>query len=304
MKKFLVYVLAILVLPVLSVYAIDYSSVTGAFIMNGEGDIVTNGNAALMPTLTDMSGFRSYGWDVMEDVSIVYDATGDMVGYFQLDAYGAVYPFGQAYKPLAATLYFGWDIARDIEAIGTGSYYIFDGYGGIHGLGEAAISWTRLQTAYWGWDIGKDLELVYDANGEVSGCMVLDGYGGVHEMGTAKKFANKPYFGWDIARDLEITPNGLGYYLLDGYGGVHTAGNANKVWPKGPKHPAYYFGVDMVRDFQIVTNKATGGVVGLALLVEDGSVSKAGAADDYDWLIGTIFSNNLARDFELISAAQ
>jgi hypothetical protein len=127
---------------------------------------------------------------------------------------------------------------------GTGfkSFYVLDGYGGVHSAGTAPVITPK--PPYFGWDIARDMEITSTGDG----LYVLDGYGGVHSAGTALVITPKPpYFGWDIARDMEITSTGDGLYVLDGYGGIHSGGTAPVITPKPP-----YFGWDIARDMEFV----------------------------------------------------
>jgi hypothetical protein len=77
------------------------------------------------------------------------------------------------------------------------SYYVLDGFGGVHaGGGAPAVPGT----SYFGFDIAKGIAYAPGASG--NGIMVLDGFGGVHRVGLGTAVAPTPYFGFNIARAI------------------------------------------------------------------------------------------------------
>ena len=100
-----------------------------------------------------------------------------------------------------AGLFFGFDIARDMELVVDESgfvtgYYLLDGFGAQHEVGTVE-AYNVPQKPYFNWDIARDLEvvntlrLVTDAvSGQVIGAQVTgqtgyyvtDGFGGVHPV--------------------------------------------------------------------------------------------------------------------------
>jgi hypothetical protein len=77
------------------------------------------------------------------------------------------------------------------------SYYVLDGFGGVHaGGGAPAVPGTP----YFGFDIAKGIAYAPGASG--NGIMVLDGFGGVHRVGLGPAVGPTPYFGFNIARAI------------------------------------------------------------------------------------------------------
>lgn len=188
-----------------------------------------------------------FGWDIARGLAL----TPDQDGFWILDGFGGLFPYGAAQKdlPVDATgtlLYFGWDIARDIEAGPDASgVEILDGYGAVHALGSAqAAGYLAEDRPYFGWDIARDVEMTEDLGGFV----LLDGYGGLHYVGNAAEQFDPgeegPYFGFDIAKDVEPSLDGTkGLYVLDRLGGVFALGTARDL-------PTAYFGWDVAEDLE------------------------------------------------------
>lgn len=181
---------------------------------------------------------------------------GMMNGYYILDGYGAVQScrlplkfdlngdgvvteaevadpaFGKPInnRPLAAPWqgsavpYFGFDIARDIELTASGNgFYLLDGFGAVHAVGNAHFAFSNPRTPYFGFDIARDLALVpnkgEDYNGDgiadkvstgILGYCVLDGFGIVHSAGKASDFGINSQGvdnNFDIFRGIEISPS-------------------------------------------------------------------------------------------------
>lgn len=89
------------------------------------------------------------------------------------------------------------------------SYYVLDGFGGVHAGGDAPA--ITPATPFFGFDIARDLAYVavgrrigpVDVVGD--GLLVLDGFGGIHAGGALpRSMANPvtPYFGFDVARAI------------------------------------------------------------------------------------------------------
>jgi hypothetical protein len=224
--------------------AVDYTDrvngQSGFYILDGFGGVFPIGDTS-RPYFKLYRGAQSidagedrynyWGWDVAValKVAVIYNQGIDTIrsnGYYVLDKFGAVHwniedslgdvklaPWAGNPQP-----YFGWDIARDFELTSTSKgYFLLDGYGGIHPVGDAALAFASSTTAGTplfgeGNDIGKDLELVYSETGYLSGMVVLDGYGGLHELGSVgiqnppAPFTDGEGDPWDIARDMEIAP--------------------------------------------------------------------------------------------------
>ncbi len=119
--------------------------------------------------------------------------------------------------------YFGFDIARDLELTPSGNgFYLLDGFGAVHMVGDAHRSFPNSVTTWFGYDIARDLTLVpnlgEDTDGDgnpnlvstgIMGYYVLDGNGNVHCAGAAQPFdigdqAITSEF--DVYRALEISP--------------------------------------------------------------------------------------------------
>lgn len=157
------------------------------------------------------------------------------LGFAVLDDQGQVH-FGGGQPPLDGDVFFGWDIAQDIELTPEGDGMVaLDRFGGLHYWGEA----PRLLGPFFGWDIARDVEFSPDGQGYY----VLDGFGFIHSVGPVQRFAGRN-LGWDIARDLELTQSGQGYYILDGFGCLHIGGDAIPF-------DAPFFGWDVALDLEI-----------------------------------------------------
>lgn len=226
--------------------AVDWTQVkngqAGFYVLDGFGGVFPVGDLTrpyfkVYPTHQSLgvgeTRYLYWGWDVAEDleVTVTYAAGLDkprVNGYYVLDALGGVHwnieddsgniaaaPWAGFDQP-----YFGWDIARGLAVTASAQgYFLLDGYGGLHTVGDALMSFPsggaaveELTTPFFAWDIAKDLELVYDDVGELQGLIVLDGYGGLHEVGNVQIQNPLPLFDdglgnfWDIARDMEISP--------------------------------------------------------------------------------------------------
>jgi hypothetical protein len=227
--------------------AVDYTQKmngsTGYYVLDGFGGVFPVGDLTkpyfkVYRTAQSLDvgedRYAYWGWDVAVDleVAVYYDTTVENIhvnGYYILDKFGGVHwniedengdvkvaPWsGKQAQP-----YFGWDIARAFEMTPTAQgYYLMDGYGGVHVVGDASIDFVVQPKgnptpyfAFFGWDIAKDIELVVSETGFVNGVVVLDGYGGLHEAGDVTIQNPLPLFEdgngdpWDIAKDLEISP--------------------------------------------------------------------------------------------------
>jgi hypothetical protein len=170
-------------------------------------------------------------------------------GLYGVDAYGALHPADS--PPLAATSAFGWQIARGIATISSGTGgYVLDGWGGLHQFGTAP---AVTGNAYWpGWDVTRGMALRSDG---VSG-YVLDAFGGLHPFGGAPMLTGGPYWpGWDVARAIVLDPSGNGGYVLDAFGGLHPFGDAPMLTTT-----AYWSGWDIARAVALNAT-GTGGYV-------------------------------------------
>lgn len=212
---------------------------SGFFILDGFGGVFPIGD----PSKTYFKLYRTaqsievgedrylyWGWDVAValEAAVLYDNSLEAIrtnGYYILDKLGGVHwniedEIGDiAIAPWAGVPqpYFGWDIARDFELTKTGmGYYLLDGYGAIHPVGDAALAFATTTavaaTPFFGWDIAKDIEIVSTETGAVSGLVLLDGYGGLHELGDVgiqnplPLFTDEDSNPWDIAEDMEVSP--------------------------------------------------------------------------------------------------
>ncbi len=253
-----------------------------------------------------------FGWDIVRGLAV----SADQDGFWVLDGFGGIWPYGNAQKDLAlnsegALLYFGWDIARDIEA-GTDNMgaVVLDGFGAVFGLGSAkSADFLSKSRPYFGWDIARDVEVTPDLGGYV----LLDGFGGVHYVGNAS-FGDpgtpSSYFGWDIARDIEPlpVPGKIGDYILDGFGGLFVRGDAQTA-------PVAYFGWDIAKDLELLHFPELVGEAeyqGLAPWVLDGfggihpttQTGKIGQSAQamVQFSLNHYFGFNIARDFEVVNA--
>jgi hypothetical protein len=142
-----------------------------------------------------------FWWDVAEDLEVELGANGETLGFYLLDALGAVHEMGAAQR-YTNKPYFNFDIARDLHVVrnkqtnATLGYIILDGFGGLH-----ALNVDRPETSpFFGYDIARKL----DAPPSGRGVYVVDGLGGIHPVGGAKPIMDAPYFGWDVLKDFEI----------------------------------------------------------------------------------------------------
>jgi len=136
--------------------------------------------------------------------------------------------------------YFGWDIAREIELTPTGNgYYLLDGFGAIHTVGDAHTAFPNPFTPYFGFDIARGMTVVPGINGDTAvGYLVVDAFGIVHKAGFAEDYDisntgndGKPITSFaDSFRDIEITPKYLGVTVPRT---VYNPGYAVSVAPSG-----------------------------------------------------------------------
>lgn len=169
-----------------------------------------------------------------------------------------------AQEPFFSDIFFGFDIARDIELVQDESgfvtgYYMLDGFGGQHEVGNVP-AYNIEQKPYFSWDIARDLEVVNTYK------LITDAVTG-DVVGSA------------------VTGQ-VGYYVVDGWGGIHPVNNSVdlpyrrssdnpmfKVFNDYPSaYPApynypYFYGFDIVRDmevsyiFSVVTDASGGDVI-------------------------------------------
>lgn len=242
------------------------------------------------------------------EIYIALALTPDGKGLWALTNYGRVLTQGNAMGAIPYPL-FGFDIARDIEsASDQSSFYILDGFGGVHEQGGAPLLTTQGRP-YFDWDIARDIEICGD------GYFLLDGFGGVHVVGSAAarlpldasgNVIPSAYFGWDIAKDLELVPDLMGdsgYYVMDGFGAVHRRGDAAIQLPNA------YFGWDISRDLELLffsdygyTNYQLDGLGGM-----HPSADQSGKVDDPKQLVrfshAHYFAWDIAVDFEVVKIA-
>jgi hypothetical protein len=196
--------------------------------------------------------------DIARDIELAPGSTH--AGYI-LKGTGEIVSFNGAVS-LGAGPTFPFDIARDLERAPNGSWYILDGYGGVHPVGGADPIVT---SGYWsGWDIAKNLEFTTSTAG-----YKLDGRGGVHAFGGAASLKPGPKFSFDIARDLERAPGG-DWYILDGFGGIHPLAGGDPVTSSG-----YFSGRDLARDFEFLTATSGYKLDGFGGLHKIGSIPSA-----------------------------
>jgi len=204
-------------------------------------------------------------------------------GTYILDRMGQIYADGNVGAATYQGVFFGIDVAKDIEITPTGmGMWLLDAYGGLHtpqgdgegGGGNDAIKMftdptpndeTDVRFApYFGVPVAVDMEVtpesfVDPASKETWGMFILDYAGGVHAVGSAAAVAihditAAPYFGYDIARDLELTASGHGYFILDGLGAVHAVGDAMDQIASPEGYAVPYFGFDIAKDLELVIN--------------------------------------------------
>ena len=111
-----------------------------------------------------------------------------------VDARGGLHAGGGATTLAPGPRDFGFDIARDVEAVADGSVYALDGFGGVHAAGGAPT--IAPMTPYFGFDIARDMELTQAGDRYY----VVDGFGGLHRGGYPAVIAPAtPQFGSDVA---------------------------------------------------------------------------------------------------------
>ncbi len=271
--------------------------------------------------------------------AVVAQPATDADGYYLLDGFGTVHTVGAA-QPLFNNIFYGFDIARDLDAIANetdwvSGYYYMNGFGDQWAIGDAT---QAVNYPWFGWDIAKDLEIAVDftlGTNAYTGYWVLDGYGGVHPVpltGTGnnyiKTYANSPsspaagevvWFGWDIARDLEVSvlwvgatdsqtnqfsyrPRANGYFILDGWGAVHSSIVNETGYPMDPA----WFGspVPYFPGFDIARAfEMTASQKGFYLLDGYGAVHRIGDAGT-SFPTGSqstpVFGWDIARDLALV----
>lgn len=265
--------------------------ITGYYYMNGFGDTFAIGDA------TQTTGYAWFGWDIAKDLEVAVDfalGTNAYTGYFVLDGFGGIHPqvinpAGDSYVRVhknspgvpagGEVLWFGWDIARDLEVSvtwlaatdpisgdpthyypQTNGYFILDGWGAVHPAVANETDMTPVDPAWLGSPVpyfeGFDIARSFELTPTQAGYYLLDGFGSVHRVGDAGNTfptgsSSTPVFGWDIARDIALVqdPDGTvtGYYVLDGFGIVNAAGDA-PLYPDSP-----FFGFDIAKDIEVDT---------------------------------------------------
>ena len=121
------------------------------------------------------------------------------------------------------TIYFGWDIARDMELNNTGDgIFLLDGLGGVHPIGNVT---EFSEVPYWGFDTAIDLTLTPSGNGY----HILSRSGEIVAQGDAVDLAipdieatteDQGFVG------LEYTPGTDGYLVMAASGEVTPIVNA------------------------------------------------------------------------------
>ncbi|MCX6354868.1 MAG: hypothetical protein NTZ78_08195 [Candidatus Aureabacteria bacterium] len=157
------------------------------------------------------------GSDMAKDIELV-SAGNEVLGYYILDAYGAVHPYPAVRLPAFSGCPYwpNMNIARDLEVVfdeGTGTvngYYVLDGFGGIHAVGNVPtveeITRAGYPAPYFaGKDIARKIKLVKDDSGNVVGIYLADGTGVIHPIGLVEPFISTGLWpGSDVLRDMEI----------------------------------------------------------------------------------------------------
>lgn len=216
------------------------------YVVDGTGNVVGFGGAA------GVSGGASSS---VRDIALIPEPAGYVV-----DWWGGLHPFGGAPSATATAYWPGWDIARRVVVLpsGTGGF-VLDGWGGLHpfSIGTNPMPSVPQGGAYWaGWDIARDVALT----GSGSAGYVLDGWGGLHPFGGAPDARITGYWpNWDIARKIAMSPDGTGGFVLDGWGGMHPFAVGNNAMPATPTGGSYWQGWDIARGADYT--RADGGFV-------------------------------------------
>jgi len=200
-----------------------------------------------------------FGWDIARNIDILKGTANNNARMCLLDGFGGIHSVekGTSVRPIydainallsANPLYFGWDIAKDIEVKSDGAgnlvgFYVLDGFGGVHTRGSVT---TYTGLPYFGWDIARDLE-VDDFFGYM---YILDGFGGLH-CSSGSCFITSPpdyyFYANDVARDLEISKDGKNLFVLINLGSVYRVGSL------GNKISGRYFGWDIACSLSLNT---------------------------------------------------
>lgn len=178
----------------------------GAYVLDRFGYVTAYGtgcNPALLGLATSVPLPGGLITDPTEEalraLDIEVNAADDTI--YVLDSNGGVHIKGanaEAQSALAS-VYFGWDVARDLEFFNASeNYCVLDGFGGLHPVGAELPSQFSTMP-YWGWDIARDIEFTDD----FQSAYMLDGLGPVHMRGNASYIPGL-WFGWDAAIDLEL----------------------------------------------------------------------------------------------------
>jgi hypothetical protein len=186
-----------------------------------------------------------------------------------------------------------------VTVSGTLGYYLLDGYGGIHDLGEV----HSLVSKYFGYDIARDL--VPTRSGE--GYYILDGFGGIHGVGDAEipQEGVMPVFGADLAKRLAVTPNGL--YMMDAMGLVYASSDNDKfkeqVVLTEPNAKSLQVVLANIEVFKVKESKSDAQSSDIIRMVRGyyvmdgyGKVYAVGDVPVYD---GPLFTEDIARDMVL-----
>jgi hypothetical protein len=137
-----------------------FSDGTGGYVLDGWGGLHAFGIGGPRPAAPVLSAYW-VSWDIIHDFSLI---PGTHAGYV-MDGFGGIHPFtstGQAMPPVlnSGVFWSGWDIARSVWLLPGSTQaqpggYVMDGYGGLHGFGNAP---APTQFPYWPYhDIARNI---------------------------------------------------------------------------------------------------------------------------------------------------
>jgi hypothetical protein len=189
--------------------AFDVASGGGMLALGEMGKVFTRGSV-------ESSGDPRRFQRIFTDL----EATPDGKGYYILDCFGRVHPFGTA-------RYQGDDFGREdagaaidlaLTPDGKG-YAILRSFGPVATFGNLSLH-DALQP--FGWDIARAIRLTGNDSG-----YLLDGFGGIHSLGGAPRWVYPGYAPVDRLVDLAIDLEGR-IWVMDREGRVHPAQRAGE----------------------------------------------------------------------------
>jgi hypothetical protein len=246
------------------------TSYTVSSLSGGLSTTVSTGTTATFAGLTSFGALRFQVTAVNANgAGLPSDPSNSTAAYpvnqlFTLEGFGGVHADAATAAMNVSAYWPNWKIARSGALLPDGSGgYVLDGFGGIHGFGQAAA----VTGAYWpSWDIARDLALLPTSTAAHAQGYVLEGFGGLHPFGGAPAARLSTYWSnWDIARRVVLLSDGTGGYVMDAYGGLHPFAVGTNAMPPAITNFAYWPGWQIARDVTLQPGSTAANVAGVTL---------------------------------------